>query len=352
VAGALAACTLLYVWYKRFRVRPSRVRDSLVARPQRCRPADVPGAATSTPFVTRVSLGPCSKKWTTEYLEEHIGDMKVSVHVSSTPDLNFVTKNFAYEVMSFSDFAKRALSSEAKVAKQYYYYRATHHKRNKPASLEVIGTLQQDFQLPVELSGDCAVHSTVLRVASPGMRMWLHYDICCNFLCCIRGRKRVVLIPPSEVRNLYISGSSSMIGSGLLGDAEHLARVWREYPLARKAWEAREEVILDEGDVLFIPALWFHCVEALPTAGKPRELCISVNTFLIHPEVSSYHDPKDVWANRELLPAQDALRALEERVLPNLRALPLEYRSFYCQKAAAALSTLEEHPEVLTISGG
>merc|ERR1712129_499649 len=122
--------------------------------------------------------------------------------------------------------------------------------------------------------------------------------------------------------------------------------LWNQFPLARAAWDNRQEVLLDEGDVLFIPALWLHCTEAIGgCAGVDHPICISVNVFLMKPELVTLHDPKDVWANRELLPAQAELRTLEERVWPALRSLPSNHQAFCCRKLAASFLQRAEELE-------
>lgn len=294
--------------------------------------------------LTGIPLDHCRAAWADAELKERVGDLKVSVHVSETQNLNFAVKNFAYAVMPLREFLERATQSGDR---RYYYYRSQHAKRNKPSSLEMLGALADDFSLPPALLEGFTVHSTVLRIASCGLRMWLHYDICDNYLCCIRGRKRVVLLPPNEVGNLYVQGSSSAMGSRPLSTSEDGAlaeELWREFPLAKAAWEARYEVLLEEGDVLFIPALWLHCTEAVPPAeaSGAATLCMSVNVFLVKPEFAALHDAKDVWANRELLPAQEALKAFDEKMLPALRRVPPVHRSFYCRRAAAALLAMAE----------
>lgn len=167
-----------------------------------------------------------------------------SAHRRRTPSLDFAQKNFAYEVMPFRDFLQRARRGEDA---RYYYYRSQHAKRNKPSSLDVLGSLAEDFNLPDALREGYTVHSTVLRVASAGLRMWLHYDICDNFLCCLRGRKRVVLLPPSAVDCFVVEGSSSALGSRPLDpDRRNLEKLWRQFPMARGAWESRHEVMLKD----------------------------------------------------------------------------------------------------------
>ena len=279
-----------------------------------------------------VPLGECTEKWSDEYLRNVIGESKLSVHVSSTRFLDFAMKNFKYEILTFDRFLQRVQNCQDG---SFLYYRSQHAKRNKPSSLDSVGPIAEDFSMPRQLLHPFQVHSTVLRIASTGLCMWLHYDVCDNFLCCIRGRKRVLLFRPDDVDRLYISGSSSAIGSRLLAGGK--TELWREFPLARAAWSRRFEVVMSAGDVLFLPAFWPHCTEALPS--RDTHASISVNTFLQRPEFSSLHDPKDVWANRELLPAQEAAKGMD-KILSQLKELPAVPRTFYCRKLAADLLAL------------
>ncbi|CAE8596652.1 unnamed protein product, partial [Polarella glacialis] len=210
--AAAASAALLAAGYLALRRQQRRCRTGASAKSiPRCAwgsKVQEPPAALGGPFVlSGVPLGSCVGQWTDDYMATAVGDMKVSAHVSETQGLDFACKNFAYEVMQFREFLQRAQAGNAE--KKYLYYRSTNPKRNKPSSLETIGSLAEDFSLPAALLGDLQIHSSVLRVATPGLRMWLHYDVCDNFLCCIRGRKRVVLLEPREVGNIYLSGSSS-----------------------------------------------------------------------------------------------------------------------------------------------
>lgn len=271
-----------------------------------------------------------------QYIETALGDTKVQAHVSEVAELDFVSKNFKYEIMSMREFlAKASLHYEDQL---FYYYRSQGKKRNQPSKLEDLGFEENFFRLPSRLLDGFEVHSSVLRVASPGVKVWLHYDVCDNYLCCLQGRKRVLLFHPCEVSNLYVDTSSSRTGSRLLEtDSKLLQHLWAEFPLAEEAWSRRTEVILEQGDVLFIPAMWLHSTVALPAGNGNKGLCVSANIFLVNPERKYLHDPKDVWANRELLPAQDAIKLLDSKVFPSLSQLPPVARSFYSRKISAAL---------------
>ncbi|OLP91047.1 tRNA wybutosine-synthesizing protein 5 [Symbiodinium microadriaticum] len=328
VLTASAGSLILVFLWKRSRERRHRVPCESWARWVM---AKTDGSSLQAPLLlTGVPLGECTDRWSDTYLERIIGETKISVHISNTRFLDFAAKNFKYEIMTFQGFLRRIQSSSEGT---FLYYRSQHQKRNKASSLDTLGSIADDFVMPRLLLDPFRVHSTVLRVASTGLCMWLHYDVCDNFLCCIRGRKRVVLFHPNDIDRLYVSGSSSAMGSRLL-QKRGQTQLWKEFPLASAAWSRRLEVVLNAGDVLFIPSFWPHCTEALPSKGSRSS--ISVNTFLQRPEWASLHDPKDVWANRELLPAQEATKGME-KILPQLQELPPVPRAFYCRKMAAEL---------------
>ena len=82
----------------------------------------------------------------------------------------------------------------------------------------------------------------------------------------------------------------------------------------------RVELLLRPGDVLFIPALWYHCVQS-------QGFSVSVNMFWRNLEATMYV-PKDLYGNRDLVGSEAASKAVDE-ALRALRGLPREYACFY-----------------------
>jgi len=103
-------------------------------------------------------------------------------------------------------------------------------------------------------------------IGQPGNVTWLHYDAMHNFLCQVRGRKRLVLFPPSDLRNLYPQHFLSPSPHHSQVDIE--AADYEKFPRARRAVPV--EVTLEQGEMLFLPAGWWHQVYSL-------EAAISVN---------------------------------------------------------------------------
>ena len=134
-----------------------------------------------------------------------------------------------------------------------------------------------------------------------------------NLLVQVTGRKRVVLFSPRDALNLYLTGDKSEV---LDIDSPDLAL----YP--RFARATHYECLLEAGDVLFIPALWFHNVIAL-------EFGVAVNIFWRH-LAAQFYDSKDVYGNKDPPPAQRAVQIMD-RALKALEELPEEYRDFYAR---------------------
>ncbi|XP_056145061.1 tRNA wybutosine-synthesizing protein 5 [Lampris incognitus] len=269
------------------------------------------------PAVLRgVNLGPCLERWTAEYLGQEGGDKEVKVHVSTVPQMDFLHKNFVYRTLAFNDFMKRA--SEKKHTDYFlcenesYYLRSLGEDvRKEPADLsKQFPELAEDFHIPQFFEPD-QFFSSVFRISSCGLQLWTHYDVMDNLLAQVTGRKRVVLYSPQDALHLYLSGDKSEV---LDIDTPDLQR----FPEFVKA--QRYECVLEPGDLLFIPALWFHNTLAL-------QFGVGVNVFWRHLPAETY-DKKDPYGNKDPLAATKALQALE-RALHTLDDLPPDYRDFY-----------------------
>ena len=90
-----------------------------------------------------------------------------------------------------------------------------------------------------------------------------HFDNSDNLACVAAGRRRFTLFPPDQVSNLYVGPlDHTMAGQPAsmvdLGDPD-----FDRYPRFREALAHARVVELDPGDAIYIPALWWHQVDAL-----------------------------------------------------------------------------------------
>ncbi|GFH29714.1 tRNA wybutosine-synthesizing 5 [Haematococcus lacustris] len=210
--------------------------------------------------------------------------------------MDFVDKNFVYRTMPFKELVERvagqdhrpllsddfcehtppvagvpaqasepgrACSQRAEqcggYAKERYYLRSLGHNRMKEVSDLHRGfpELARDV-VPPPLFPPSALFSSVLRVSSPGLQLWTHYDVMDNLLMQVKGVKRVLLWPPAAAEGLYVQQSSSPITRPLDPDLTcHPKYAALTPPLL---------CVLRPGQALFLPALWLHHVTTLSPA--------------------------------------------------------------------------------------
>ncbi|XP_064459258.1 tRNA wybutosine-synthesizing protein 5-like [Ornithodoros turicata] len=280
------------------------------------------------PVILRnVPIGACTSLWTSEYLQKHGGTKEVSVHVSPSRNLNFISRNFIYRTLPFSELVERAnkdVQDKFFIEKgELYYLRSLgSDQRKKPADIqEQFPELAKDVQLP-NFFPEEAFFSSVLRIASPKLCLWTHYDVMDNMLIQVTGRKKAVLFHPNSVEYLYLQGDKSQVT-----DIENPDLV--RYPEFLKA--EQHVGVLEPGDILFIPALWFHNMTAL-------DFGVAVNVFWRHLEGACY-EKSDVYGNKDPVPAAKALAHLH-KAMRELQQLPTEYREFYGRRMIEEIKSI------------
>jgi tRNA wybutosine-synthesizing protein 4 len=132
--------------------------------------------AQSRPVVIRAAdLGPCTEKWSKEYLTSTVGfDRKVVVHEARSNHMNFQKKNFSYVTKDFGTFLEEVDNG----SRQYLRSISADQPSKKAANLaDDFPGLNDDFQLPPQLEfARENIHSSALRISGP-VTMWLHYDV-------------------------------------------------------------------------------------------------------------------------------------------------------------------------------
>jgi mannose-6-phosphate isomerase-like protein (cupin superfamily) len=102
-------------------------------------------------------------------------------------------------------------------------------------------------------------------------RLWIgnegivsqHYDGSDNVACVVAGRRRFILFPPEQIKNLY-PGSLNFTPAGAPTSLVDLNNPdFARYPLFKHALADAYSVELEPGDAIFIPMLWWHYVESL-----------------------------------------------------------------------------------------
>lgn len=112
-------------------------------------------------------------------------------------------------------------------------------------------------------------HSLLAAEIKP--RIWIgnktvvptHYDTSDNIACVVMGQRRFTLFPPSQIKNLYLGPLEFTPGGAPVSLVDIHKPDLEKYPNYIYAQKTAITAILDAGDALYIPPLWFHNVEAL-----------------------------------------------------------------------------------------
>ena len=303
--------------------------------------------------------------------EEFLGDLMVEVHVvhheekkgeedekkdSRSADKNVFAhvdlaghrkpntpRNFTFQKMTWREMIRRIRKGEK------LYMRHTNGPK-KPANVlrdfSDPETKRNPFDTPTfreRCSPDAdenanLVHSSVLRVSSPGTTLWMHFDTRDNALHQLSGKKRVILYAPECEPYLNVEGSSARLKyvRGVENfDREILKELSDDDIQKYKLFddirlEHAYVCTLNPGEALWIPAFWFHRVTSLPS--ETNEPSVAVNVFYnderLKPED---YDAKDVYGNKDLVVAKDAMKKSSE-LGANLNSLPEPYKTFYARR--------------------
>ncbi|WP_296679925.1 cupin-like domain-containing protein [Novosphingobium sp.] len=108
------------------------------------------------------------------------------------------------------------------------------------------------------------------EAAQAQCRLWLgnatqvaaHFDLSDNFAVVAAGRRTFTLFPPEQAENLYVGPLDRTLAGQPVSMVDPLAPDLDRYPRFAKASEQGLCAVLDPGDAIFIPALWWHHVAA------------------------------------------------------------------------------------------
>jgi mannose-6-phosphate isomerase-like protein (cupin superfamily) len=117
-----------------------------------------------------------------------------------------------------------------------------------------------------------------------------HYDVHKNIACVVAGRRRFTLFPPDQIVNLYPGPVLGAPGGVPISLVDMRDPELERYPRFSAALEVAQEALLEPGDAIYIPSLWWHAVESLEPVnvlvnywwGGINEHGVSPNDSLLH----------------------------------------------------------------------
>ena len=231
---------------------------------------------TGTPIVIKGLLKECD--WNLDYLSEKLGTQEFLIrcygHERYKQDKRQWTNigsGVETQSMLFREYAE--MLRNRKAHKNDIHLAKGSIKNTPLANTHSLGNIGEQLGLN---KPDTDLN---IRVDPGGHVTCLHYDSSDGTLMQLHGAKKVVLFPPSQIYNLYPFPVYVHLRHGLKLRS-WFSQVYPEnpdfqsFPKFKQALQHKHEVILNQGEVLYIPVGWWHEVTALGD-----DMVCSVNRF-------------------------------------------------------------------------
>jgi Cupin-like domain len=150
------------------------------------------------------------------------------------------------------------------------------------AVLDELALHQQDERPPALYVGSTSVETCLpgfradnndlgLGNRQPLVSVWIgnrtciaaHHDLPDNIACVIAGRRRFTLFPPDAVADLYVGPLDFTPAGQAISLVDVRKPDLAKHPRYAQAAQRASVAVLQPGDAVFIPSLWWHHVEAL-----------------------------------------------------------------------------------------
>nr|WP_245622590.1 cupin-like domain-containing protein [Pseudoxanthomonas dokdonensis] len=90
-----------------------------------------------------------------------------------------------------------------------------------------------------------------------------HYDAPNNIAVCAVGQRRFTLFPPDQISHLYPGPLAPTPGGQVVSVVDFEHPDLQRYPRFAQAWAQAQSVVLEPGDAIYIPSMWWHHVQGL-----------------------------------------------------------------------------------------
>ena len=222
--------------------------------------------------------------WNFEYLASKAGSVSIGVTKSNanalpSPDIE---PNIKFEKLRIDAYIASLMQENKNVS------------ANTSIPLTNIPGLAEDIEVPSYIDR-AALHAAYIWIASSNALTRLHYDPYHNLYACISGRKKVILIAPKFLPQVYPHPWHSKYS--------HHSRVDIDNPdltrFPRFAEVTRLETTLEPGDMLFIPIDWWHQVYGLDNSIVVNLFWhASLRQFVSYPQLHKFRYLKSILLTR------------------------------------------------------
>jgi hypothetical protein len=215
---------------------------------------------------------PARSLWTPSYLADKLGSVEIEVMANRESDSHYeVNANQHRYLMPFDEYAAKV---EASSRSNDTYLVAN----NKLLSAEAAIPLWDEFDLDERyLSPDPDRSHAFFWFGPAGTITPLHHDTVNVLFNQVDGWKHIMLIPALEIHRLYNN-------IGVFSDVNPLNPDLKRYPMFADVHQIHVDI--GPGQTLFIPAGWWHHVEA-----TEMSISISLTNFIFPNEALMWRNP-------------------------------------------------------------
>lgn len=215
---------------------------------------------------------PAMKTWSPDYLQSCFGsaEIEVTTNRDADPDYEVNLPRHRHR-MTLSEYVDMVKASG--VTNDHYVV-ARNHLFEKEGLSELLADIDMFPQL---LDSNDASGKVSLWFGPAGTITPLHHDFWNILLAQVHGRKRVRLVPPTQLRLVYLRNN-------VYSEVDCEAPDFDRHPLFARATVM--DVTLHPGEVLFLPVGWWHDVRSLDVS-----ISISFSNFVFPNEYAWVAQP-------------------------------------------------------------
>jgi len=195
---------------------------------------------------------PAITRWTPDYLRDRCGNESVEIQARRESNESYeIDKEPHRQTCQFGEFVHQVFFEGT--SNDYYMTAA-----NATANGNILRTLWDDIQMPEAYTDlNDARDRTFLWIGPTGTVTPLHHDLTNNFMAQVVGRKRIRMISPAH--QPYVYNHRHCFSKVDIDNVDE-----REFPLFSRVHIY--DLILNPGELLFLPVGWWHQVVALDTS--------------------------------------------------------------------------------------
>jgi hypothetical protein len=194
---------------------------------------------------------PALTRWTAEYLKAAVGPAPVEYQQGRTQNAQFeLEKELHRSQGAFTDF----IDLISRPGAGNYSYMTAY---NSAANAKALAPLCADLGFFSKfLTHEADQPKGMIWIGSEGLCTSLHHDLTNNFIAQVVGRKHFKLLPANQVGKLYnhVEAFSEIADLDTVLD-------FRKFP--RLMGARAYDVILEPGEILFLPLAWWHQAKAI-----------------------------------------------------------------------------------------